>query len=379
MCQRGQTPMAHFFQNVPLGSVPFGTFCNTFATLVSCAAMVCCVLLSQNQTLMKASKVLLALVPVLLCQCSRSSYRLADYKEYCDDELELHTTYLYEGNTLSSSIEISDRHFGGDSIVTIYETVMHDDGVDSIETVYEYSYGELKNVSRDIKSYDTDGIITKSTHYNLTESEWKEESCYLYDSKGRWIEYKLGNYSHSWSWYDSLDRHTGNRYLDNLPNTPLRIDSITYSADGRLAIYDQAYMFSDSIIRVYSKKLYKMDKHGRIISIQNVEPEKNIDERNYLHKTVYKYNRNGLVKRELSYLIEYPYTEERIHREIKYRYRHGLRTRAIEYVYNDGKKTLDEFKVYKYDFRHRLLLEEAVYYDRLRRDVDERKVWTYEK
>ena len=122
-----------------------------------------------------------------------------------------------------------------------------------------------------------------------------------------------------------------------------------------------------------SKKLYRLDNKGRVISQENVPPDN--DSTFTLYKTVYRYDRKGRIKTEKSFRSD----ENTLYRSFKHKYRFGLRTRTIEYDYTDGKKYIITFTVFKYDFWHRLLLEKTDYDGRLRRDFDERKIWTYKK
>ena len=68
------------------------------------------------------------------------------------------------------------------------------------------------------------------------------------------------------------------------------------------------------------------------------------------------------------------------HEETVNRYLFGLKICSLMYHYQEnGKKRPIRFTVYKYDLRHRLLLEEKMYDDIFDKMLMNRKIWTYEK
>lgn len=75
--------------------------------------------------------VLITFLPMAVCQCS-SAYRLVEYKEYCDKDLDTHTTYQYENGVLYSQTEVLTRGRDlVDSTVTYYDVIISDDSIDS--------------------------------------------------------------------------------------------------------------------------------------------------------------------------------------------------------------------------------------------------------
>ena len=323
--------------------------------------------------------VLLALLPFGVSQCT-SAYRLVDYKEYCSmDELDTHITYQYENGVLYSKTEVITRSKDiVDSTVTYYDVIKSDDSIDSIETSYEYRNDVLGWTRKVVKNCNPDGIIQKKTEYEYKDDDWLERGFTLYNFKGRWIEYVMPDMYHSWCTYDSLDRRIGLRYTHIILNAPIMVDTIEFAPDGQSATFTE-YLFFQKNDRwnISAKKLYRLDNKGRVISLENV-PLTN-DSTHNIVRTVYRHDRKGRVKTEKTFQSEYPYTESKLFMSLKHKYRFGLRTRTIEHHYHSGQKILYTFTVFKYDFRHRLLLEETDYDDRLRRDYDERKIWTYEK
>ncbi len=321
------------------------------------------------------TSVLLALLPLGVSQCS-SAYRLVDYKEYCaKDDLDTHTTYQYENGVLYSKTEVFTRGIDiVDSIVTYYDVIINDNSIDSIEISYDYRNGVLDEAIKVVKTCNPEGIIQKQTEYDYQDDNWLEEGFTLYDSKGRWIEYVRPGQYHSWSTYDSLDRQIGIRYTHIFSNNdPIFIDTVEFASDGLTATQTHYGIYQDDKRHIFSKKSYRLDDKGRVILKENAPLDN--DSTFWPHKTVYQYDRRGRVKTEKMFRSN----ENTLYWSFKHKYRFGLRTRTIEYDYSDGKKYIITFTVFKYDFRHRLLLEKTDYDDRLRRDFDERKIWTYEK
>ena len=324
--------------------------------------------------------VLLAILPLGVSQCS-SAYRLVDYKEYCaKDDLDAHTTYQYENGVLYSKTEVLTRMKDiVDSTVTYYDVIKSVNSIDSIEISYEYRNGVLDEVSKVVKNCNPEGIIQKQTEFELQDDDWQERGCTLYgctlyDSKGRWIEYVIPGRYHSWSTYDSLDRQIGIRYMHIFSNNdPIFVDTVEFASDGLTATQTHYTIFQDDKRHVNSKKSYRLDDKGRVILKENAPLDN--DSTFCPHKTVYQYDRRGRVKTEKIFKSY----ENTLYWSFKHKYWFGLRTRTIEYDYTDGKKYIITFTVFKYDFRHRLLLEKTDYDGRLRRDFDERKIWTYEK
>lgn len=319
---------------------------------------------------------LLALLHLGVSQCS-SAYRLVDYKEYCaKDDLDAHTTYQYENGVLYSKTDVlTTVRDLVDSTVTYYDAIKGDNCIDSIETSYRYLNGVPEDIMKVVRTFNSDGIIQKDSLFVFEDNQWRERTHTLYDSKGRWVEFVGPDMYRSCCTYDSLGRQIGRRYIHAIPNAPIMVDTVVFASDGKSATFTQyLYYQNDDRWDVFSKKLYILDNKGRVISQENVPLDN--DTTFYPHKTVYRYDRKGRIKTEKRFRSD---DEKTLYRSYKHKYRFGLRNRSIEYDYTDGQKYLCSFTVFKYDFRHRLLLEKTQYDDRLRRDFDERKVWTYEK
>ena len=327
----------------------------------------------MNKGLLQFAFVLL--LPLGVCQCS-SVYRLVEYKEYCDeDDLDTWITYQYENGVLSSKTEVLTRVTDlVDSTVTYYDVIKGNNSIDSIETSYRYLNGVPEDTTKIVKTFNPDGIIRKETYSKYKDDDWKEIDYTLYDSKGRWIENVRPDFYHSWSTYDSLDRQIGFRYTYSYPNTPIYVDTVELASDGLTAMKTQYYFWEKGERQhVTSKTKYRLDDKVRVILKENAPLDN--DSTFWPHKTVYQYDRRGRVKTEKMFRSD----ENTLYWSFKHKYRFGLRTRTIEYDYSDGKKYIITFTVFKYDFWHRLLLERTDYDSRLRRDFDERKIWTYKK
>ena len=332
---------------------------------------------------MKNSSIVLvfvSLLPLGVCQCS-SAYRLVDYKEYCGmDDLDAHTTYQYENGVLSAKTEVLTRMKDiVDSTITYYDVIKGNNGIDSIEISYRYLNGVPEDTTKIVKTFNPDGIIRKETYSKYKDDDWKEIDYTLYDSKGRWIENVRPGFYHSWSTYDSLDSQIGFRYTYSYPNTPIYVDTVEFASDGLTAMKTQYYFWEKGERQhVMSRTKYKLDDKGRVILQEKLDTGQDSIQPKVLSWDVYRYDRKGRIKTEMQF-SSFDSNPNKMYRSYKHKYRFGLKTRTIEYAYSDGHKILYTFTVFKYDFRHRLLLEKNDYDDRLRRDFDERKIWTYEK
>jgi len=332
----------------------------------------------MNKGLLQFAFVLL--LPLGVCQCS-SVYRLVEYKEYCDeDDLDTWTTYQYENGVLYSKTEVLTRMKDVvDSTVTYYDVIKGNNSIDSIETSYRYLNGVPEDTTKIVKTFNPDGIIRKETYSEYKDDDWKEIDYTLYDSKGRWIEHVRPDFYHSWSTYDSLDSQIGFRYTYSYPNTPIYVDTVELASDGLTAMKTQYYFWEKGERQhVMSRTRYKLDDKGRVILQEKLDTDQDSTQPQVLSWDVYRYDRKGRIKTETQF-SSFDSNPNKKYRSFKYRYRFGLRTRTIEYEYSDGKKYIVTFTVFKYDFWHRLLLEKTDYDDRLRRDFDERKIWTYKK
>lgn len=313
---------------------------------------------------------LVLLIPVVVCQCS-GKYNLVDYKEYYNGRLDEHISYNYnDAGELKSKTRLL---FGHQNTLTLYDVKIYETGIDTIETTYEIfvrdstDYDQL--VYKYVNSYSLDGIKRSSTYYWIKDGQWIEDTHIFYDDKGRKIESNWEDKEIHYIYYDSLGRCIGARTIIN-GDTPedgyCRKDTVIFSKDGSLATRTESTHYNmDSIQGSKFVYLYEIDKQGRITSY-SYPPS--------LQKTTYLYDRKGRLKRENSVSTFQKRTE------IINRYLLGHKICSVKYHYDDkwGKYVV-LFTVYKYDFRHKLLLEEKMYDDIFERRLLSRKIWTYDK
>lgn len=317
------------------------------------------------------------LIPVGICQCS-GKYNLVDYKEYCNGRLDEHISYNYnDAGELKSKTRLL---FGHQNTLTLYDVKIYETGIDTIETTYEIfvrdstDYDQL--AYKYVNSYSFDGIKQSSTCYGIKDGQWVESSHQLYDNKGRLI---LNNYSDvyfNYYEYDSLDRRIVSRSISygdwHEDGYYSYMDTVFFSEDGSSATRtENTWNHKDSIWEVNHKYLYEIDKNGRIISISYPSS---------LQKTIYQYDRKGRLKRETSYSQYDSESMPTKREETVNRYLFGHKIWSVKYHYErDWGKSVAHFTVYKYDFRHKLLLEEKMYDDIFYKKLLSRKIWTYEK
>ena len=319
---------------------------------------------------------LVLLIPVVVCQCS-GKYNLVDYKEYVNGRLDEHISYNYNGaGELKSKTRFS---FGHQNTLTLYDVKIYETGIDTIETTYEIFVRDSTDYDhlayKYVNSYSLDGIKRSSTYYWIKDGQWIEDTHMFYDDKGRKIESNWEDKEIHYIYYDSLGRCIGARTIIN-GDTPedgyCRKDTVIFSKEGSLATRTEStHYHMDSIQGSKFVYLYEIDKQGRIISY-SYPPS--------LQKTTYLYDRKGRLKRETEY-IQYDSVSPPTKRtETVNRYLLGYKIWSVKYHYErDWGKSVALFTVYKYDFRHKLLLEEKMYDDIFDKKLLGRKIWTYEK
>ena len=319
-------------------------------------------------------------------QCTPSEYNLVDYKEikYIRDQMryEEHVHYYYIDGTLNAKTDIRWNMCNSipDSIYTEYGIRTYDDRIDTIETSWNYCYDTLDYATKTIKTYGIDGVIKKTVDYYMTDSGWVETGFTAYNASGQKTEIVGYGMYHYWYSYDSSGQYAGYRYryYYELESYSLSIDTVIYSDDRLSAVRIVSRQNDgDSIPIVKREILYKLDKHGKILQEESIDYDTIGDVRlNYSNS--YRYNRRGQLL-----------TLTTKNDKVEFRYHRGLKT--WELFYSDGK--LKHVYRYKYDFRNRLLRERTLRQENCERspnnllsflylmseDVDERRVWTYEK
>ena len=324
-------------------------------------------------------------------QCTPSDYKLVDYKEieYFGDKIryDKHVHYYYIDGSLNAK---TDVRWSTDSTYTEYEIKTYKDRIDTIATIQTYWNDTLSYTEKEIKTYSLDGVIKKKIHYVLSDSGWVEGGFTDYNASGQIREVVSYGMSHYWYSYDSLGRYMGYRYRYLGTESSLSIDTVIFSGDRSSAIETTTrWNDGNSIPRTTSKALYKLDKKGRIIQKESVDPDET-DSLYYGRVLITaKYNRRGKLVSKTTSNMAYGETDYRFSEKTEYRYHRGLKT--WELIYNDGK--LRRVYRYKYNFRHKLLLERTLHcenYEDLPNNllifiammtdrVGERLIWTYEK
>ena len=329
-------------------------------------------------------------------QCTPSEYNLVDYKEidYIGEKTRhnKHVHYYYIDGILNAKTDVRWNMWNSspDSIYTEYEIKIYDDRIDSIETFQTYMNDTLRYTEKTIKTYSLDGVIKKTVNYSLSDTGWVEGGFTAYNASGqrrKVVNYGMSDYLYS---YDSLGQYLGYRYRYLGTDSYLSIDTVIFSNDRSSAVETTTQWYDGkSIPRTTSKTFYKLDKQGRIVQKESVDP----DETDSIHYGRYlitaKYNRRGQLVSTTTSNMTYNETEYRISEKTEYRYRRGLKTWELNY--RDGK--LRRVYRYKYDFRHKLPLERTLHsenYQYLPNNllifiammtdrVEQRLVWTYEK
>lgn len=347
------------------------------------------------------TSVLLALLPLGVWQCTPSEYKLVDYKKtrwaqmFNQDVVDRNVRYSYQDDTLASRTEVrwslKERY---DSTYTEYEVNRYDDRIDTVETTWDYWNDTLSYVIKTIKTYSLDGVIEKTTDFSLSDTGWVETGYTTYNASGQTTEIVGHGMYHYWYSYDSLGQYIGHRYRYLGTDSYLSIDTVLFSND-RLSAVETTTQWYDgnSIPRTTSKALYKLDKKGRIIQKETVDPDET-DSLYYGRVLITaRYNRRGQLVSTTTSSMAYDETDYRFTEKTEYRYHRGLKTWELYYKYENDRWQLYRIYRYKYDFRHKLPLErtlrhgydEGLHNNLLRfleimtERVDERLVWTYEK
>lgn len=334
-------------------------------------------------------------------QCTPSEYNLVDYKEtrwaqmFNQEIPDRNIRYSYQDGTLASKTEVrwslKERY---DSTYTEYEVNRYDDRIDTVETSWDYWNDTLRYVVKTIKTYSLDGVIEKATEYSLSDTGWVETGYTTYNASGQKTEIVGHGMCHYWYSYDSSGQYIGYRYRYLGPDSYLSIDTVIFS-DDRLSAIETTTQWYDgnSIPRTTSKALYKLDKKGRIIQKETVDPDET-DSLYYGRVLITaRYNRRGQLVFTTTSSMAYDETDYRFTEKTEYRYHHGLKTWELYYKYDDDRWLLCRIYRYKYDFRHKLPLERTLRhgYDEeipnnllrfiaiMIERVDARLVWTYEK
>ena len=330
-------------------------------------------------------------------QCTPSEYNLVDYKEirwvhsFNQDIVDRNIRYTYKNGVPVSKTDVRwSLKERWDSTCTEYEIRRYDDRIDTIETSWDYLHDTLNYTQKTIKTYSLDGVIKKKVYYALSDTGWVEGGFTAYNASGqrrKVVNYGMSDYLYS---YDSLGQYLGYRYRYLGTDSYLSIDTVIFSNDRSSAVETTTQWYDGkSIPRTTSKTFYKLDKQGRIVQKESVDP----DETDSIHYSRYlitaKYNRRGQLVSTTTSNMTYNETEYRISEKTEYRYRRGLKTWELNY--RDGK--LRRVYRYKYDFLHKLPLERTLYcenYEDLPNNllifiammtdrVGERLIWTYEK
>lgn len=321
------------------------------------------------------------LIPVGVCQCS-GNYYLVDYKEYggCD-KLEDHISYNYnDAGELKSKTRLR-WGWGQENTLTLYEVKRYDTGIDTIETSYQIFVRDSTDYEqfacKVVTSYTLDGIRRSTIRYGIKDGKWLDNTHILYDDKGRMIKSNWEDKEIHYIYYDSLGRCNGSKVII-INDWPVggycQTDTVIFSKDGCSATRTEKTCHNmDTIHEIKNIYQYEFDKHGRITCVSY--PSSFIN-----NKTIYRYDRKGRLRRETVYQQYDSDSMTKKHEETVNRYLFGLKIFSLMYHYQEnGKKWPFRFTVYKYDLRHRLLLEEKMYDDIFDKMLLGRKIWTYEK
>jgi YD repeat-containing protein len=332
-------------------------------------------------------------------QCT-PKYNLVDYKEIHyfgsnKTRLDRHTRYFYKDGILSSKTDA--RWEGSDTTVTEYEIIRYDDRIDTIETNhYSWANDTAKETYRTIKTCDLNGVRMKTVYCELSDSGWIESGGYLkYDSAGRLIENVSEGQFYYWYSYDTSGNFSGRRYEFVFKGkTSYYRDTVIFTDDKLDAVYTENICDDEgNIMKTKNMTLYKLDKHGRIIQKECVDPDETDSVFLNLFIISYQYNRKGKLKSETTSGCSQGETDFRLEHKTEYRYHRGLITWQLNYDYMDGRWQLYSIYRYKYDYRHKLPLERTLHsenYQDLPNNllifigmmtdrVEQRLVWTYEK
>lgn len=323
------------------------------------------------------TKVLLSFFMIIACQCTSSQHCLVEYKQFHFNQLEEEAKYLYNKGSLSNSLKVlysinADTNWIHFEFIS-YNTEIHDTSVDTLEYIYSTTLpGNNHDTAKIVKSYTLDGNKISTSHYQLRKGAWIMTGQQLYDVNGRLKENKWYDDFHELYFYDSQDRYVGYRH------PPTEKDTVIYSEDGLSAIkISEIILLGDSTHMTNKKVLYELDRNGRIISQQEdelIELIDSITNQSLKNRTIYRYNKGGRVKKEISYYRSSDQSLEKRYKTIT-RYMHGMKRRVIRYQYNDGKCMKVGLTQYKNDYKNNLLLESVEYNSK--GIIIQRRVWSY--
>lgn len=346
------------------------------------------------------NSICLLLIAAGVWQCTPSEYNLVDYKEidFIGEKTRhnKHVHYYYIDGILNAKTDVRWNMWNSspDSTYTKYDIRRYDDRIDTIETSWDYLHDTLNYTQKTIKTYSLDGVIKKKVYYALSDTGWVEGGFTAYNASGqrrKVVNYGMSDYLYS---YDSLGQYLGYRYRYLGTDSYLSIDTVIYSNDRSSAVETTTQWYDGkSIPTTTSKTFYKLDKQGRIVQKESVDP----NETDSIHYGRYlitaKYNRRGQLVSKTTSSMAYEETDYRFTWKTEYRYHHGLKTWELYYKYENDRWQLYRIYRYKYDFRHKLPLERTLHSENyqvlpnnllifigmMTDRVEQRLVWTYEK
>lgn len=291
-------------------------------------------------------------------ECTPSEYKPVDYKEIHyfgvdESRIDRHTRYFYMDGIINAKTDV--RY---DSTYTEYETRRYYDRIDTVEISWNYLHDTLSYVIKTIKTYSLDGVIEKATDYSLSDTGWVETGYTTYNASGQKTEIVGYGMYHYWYSYDSLGQYIGCRYRYLGTDSYLSIDTVIFSND-RLSAVETTTQWYDgnSIPRTTSKALYKLDRQGRIIQEETVDPDET-DSLYYGRVLITaRYNRRGQLVSTTTSSMAYDETDYRFTEKTVYRYHRGLKTWELYYKYENCRWQLHRIFRYKYNFRHKLPYE----------------------
>ena len=327
---------------------------------------------------------LILLIPIGICQCT-GNYNLVDYKEYDYGRLDDHISYNYnDAGELKSKTRL---RWGKEHTLTLYDVKRSETGIDTIATSYQIYVRDStdydQSAYKEVTSYSPDGIKLSYTCYGIKDGQWVKSSHYIFDEQGRMIERNWEDRDIYYNFYDSLGRYIGCEsrifFPDDKNKYDFEKDTVTYSSDGPFVVKTH-YRYTVGSWLPISKTRYELDKQGHIISLQNLDPKIKDSGHYNGYKTVYRYDRKGRLRRETYYTPFFDTGKSEKKEETINIYLFGQKIRSLKYNYDaEWGKQMVLFTVYKYNLRHRLLLEEKTYDDIFYRRLLGRKIWTYKK
>ena len=321
---------------------------------------------------MKASKVIILLIPLLFCQCA--SYKLYREDVYRNGKLVDRTTYKYEDGQLSSKVDVNYYTFDGkihkDYSTTDYQVRITDSGIDSIKMRY-HPIGDTSVV---VRSFNPQGIIQSRKEYSWGWNGREEISNQLYDSKGNLIEEEESRgINHTRYIRDSLNRVVV-MIIESASYES--IDSTFYSFDGRhttiikrnwndkrgligesKTVYEpdeKGLILLDSTAQRVIRYEYELDGKGRVRSrvVSYTFADKSRQDLNW--KNEYRYDLKGRNTYTRSYDLTADPPYKVVNRKV-YRFGRLIKRKGIKY--QSGEKTLTDYDRYRYNLRGQIVEE----------------------